>query len=335
MRRFAATVTAALACGVGIGVGQGLMGVRDIPSAWAQASAAQRGSDELTVIGVVRQARPAVVSVKHGSVSGSGVIIRPDGVILTNAHVVGDKKQVEVRLASGKKLMASVQGVDPTVDVAVVKVNEKELPVAPLADSDDLQVGQKAIAIGNPMGLDGTVTTGVISATDRQRGPDDFVGFIQTDAAINPGNSGGPLLDSQGRVVGINTWIMSRATGLGFAVPINVARDVVKQVLETGHVRRAVLGLVPVSVTREVAQKMSLPVSEGAAVAELSADSPAAKAGVKADDIITQVDNEVIHTAGDLRRVLRARKPGDTVTLKLRRGGESPTVRVSLGEATS
>ena len=256
-------------------------------------------------------------------------------MILTNAHVVGNASEVQIRLANGKELPARVLGKDPSVDIAVVKVTGAELPEAVLADSDQLEVGQRAIAIGNPLGFEGTVTTGVVSATNRQRSLDDFVGFIQTDAAINPGNSGGPLLDSQGRVMGINTWIVGRASGLGFAVPINVAKDVAKQVLETGQVRRAVLGVMPGSVTPEIAEKMKLPVKQGAAVVEVSAGTPAEQAGLKAEDIITRIDRETVTCAGDLRRILRGKKAGETVTLTVVRGTQTLTVPVRLIEAAS
>ena len=334
MRKLAAITAASLAAGIGIGIGQGLVGGQDLPVAFAQGPGSVRSGEEATVIRVVRQVRPAVVSVKRGAGGGSGVIIRHDGLILTNAHVVGSAKQVDVRLASGKNLQGTVLGVDPAVDVAVVKVEAKGLPEARFADSDQLDVGQAAIAIGNPLGLEGTVTTGVVSATNRQRSPDDFVGFIQTDAAINPGNSGGPLLDSEGRVIGINTWIIGRANGLGFAVPINVARDVAKQVFETGTVRRAILGIVPTSVTPDLATRLKLPVKQGASLVEVSPGSPAEKAGLRAEDIITHVEGQEITGAGDLRRILRDRKPGDRVKLTVRRGGETLNMTVQLVEAT-
>jgi S1-C subfamily serine protease len=305
-----------------------------MPAAWAQATIPS-SNEEQTVIRVARDVRPAVVQIKREGGSGSGIIIRRDGVLLTNAHVVGDAKQVTVNLASGKRLPGQVLGVDPTVDVAIVRVQAANLPEAPLADSDKLDVGQTAIAIGNPMGLEGTVTTGVISATNRQRSLDDFVGFIQTDAAINPGNSGGPLLDSNGRVVGINTWIISQATGLGFAVPINVARDVADQVMAKGHVVRAIMGVVPASVTPEIATRLSLPVKEGALVQEVSPNSPAAKAGFQNGDIIVAADGKALKGAGELRKLLRDHKPGDKVTLSVRRGDQTLTVPVTLAEASN
>ncbi len=332
MKQFTAIVTASLVGGIGIGVGQGLVNFRDVPVAWAQAVPIPSGNQEQTVIEVVKQVRPAVVSVKRQGGSGSGVIIRHDGLVITNAHVVGQSKEATVKLANGKEYPAQVLGVDPAVDVAVLKVSATGLPVAPFADSDRLDVGQTAIAIGNPLGLEGTVTTGVVSATNRQRSPDDFVEFIQTDAAINPGNSGGPLLDSRGRVMGINTWIIGRASGLGFAVPINVARDVAKQVMETGTVRRAVLGILPSSVTPETAARLNQPVKRGAAVSEVTKDSPAERAGLKTEDIITAVDGEAVTSAGDLRRLLRPHKPGDVVTLTVRRGSETLSLKVKLGE---
>lgn len=334
MKQAAVVVAASLAGGIGIGVGQGLMGGPQMPVAWAQASIPTAG-EEQTVIRVVRDVRPGVVRVKRQGGAGTGFVIRKDGVILTNAHVVGDAKKVEIGLASGKTLDGQVIGVDPTVDVAVVKVSGESLPEVPMADSDKLVVGQTAIAIGNPMGLDGTVTTGVVSATERQRSLDDFVGFIQTDAAINPGNSGGPLLDSYGRVIGMNTWIISRATGLGFAVPINVARDVAEQVMAKGKVSRAVLGVVPTSITEEVANRLQLPVKQGVVVTDVSADSSAAKAGIKQGDIFTHLDGQVLKGAGELRKTLRERKAGDKVTLTVRRGSETVTVPVVLTEAVN
>jgi len=180
-------------------------------------------------------------------------------------------------------------------------VDARNLPVAPFADSDRLDVGQAAIAIGNPLGLEGTVTTGVVSATNRQRSPNDFFGFIQTDAAINPGNSGGPLLDSVGRVMGINTWIIGQgAQGLGFAVPINVARDVADQLITQGRVRRALLGVAPGSVTPEIAERFGLPISQGAVILQVTPGSPADRAGLRAEDIITRLDGQSVTSGGDL-----------------------------------
>jgi len=296
-------------------------------------------ASEATVIRVARQAIPAVVAVSVRGGSGSGVIVRRDGVIITNAHVVGDATQVDVGLADGRRVSGRVLGRDPTVDVAVVQVSAADLPVAPLADSDRLEVGQTAIAIGNPIGLERTVTTGVVSAVNRSPRGFELGGLIQTDAAINPGNSGGPLVDSQGRVMGINTVIVRGTTGLGFAIPINLARDIADQVLTTGRVRRAQLGIVPDDLIPELAQQYNLPVREGIIVRQVDPGSPADRAGLRLADIITRIDNQAVTTSGDLRRILRSRRPGDRVRLTVVRvpqGGRASTLTLTaqLVEAT-
>jgi serine protease Do len=299
-----------------------------------------RDPGEVVVIRVARQATPAVVAVAVRGGSGSGVIIRKDGVILTNAHVVRDFGDVEVGLADGRRVSGRVLGRDPAVDVAVVRVEATDLPAAPLADSDRLEVGQMAIAIGNPIGLERTVTTGVVSAVNRSPRGFELGGLIQTDAAINPGNSGGPLLDSQGRVMGINTVIIQGTTGLGFAIPINLARDIAEQLLTTGRIRRAVLGIVPDDLIPELAQQYDLPVREGIIVRQVEPGSPAARAGLQLADIITQIDGQRVTTSGDLRRILRARRPGDTVRLTVVRApdrGKATTLTLTaqLGEASA
>jgi serine protease Do len=247
------------------------------------------------------------------------VIISRDGVILTNAHVVQDATQADIGLADGRRVSGRVIGRDPSVDVAVVRIDGGQLPAAPLADSDRLEVGQTTIAIGNPIGLERTVTTGVVSAVNRSPRGFELGGLIQTDAAINPGNSGGPLLDSQGRVIGINTVIVRGTTGLGFAIPINLARDIANQVLTTGRVRRALLGIIPDDLSPELAQQYGLPAREGVIVRHVEPESAAAQAGLQPADIITQVDAQPIPTSGDLRRILRSRRPGDSVRLTVLR----------------
>jgi serine protease Do len=299
-----------------------------------------RDPGEAVVIRVARQATPAVVAVAVRGGSGSGVIIRADGVILTNAHVVRDFGDVDVGLADGRRVSGRVLGRDPAVDVAVVRVQATELPAAPLADSDRLEVGQMAIAIGNPIGLERTVTTGVVSAVNRSPRGFELGGLIQTDAAINPGNSGGPLLDSQGRVMGINTVIIQGTTGLGFAIPINLARDIAEQVLTTGRVRRAVLGIVPDDLIPELAQLYDLPVREGIIVRQVEPGSPGARAGLQVADIITHIDGQRVTTSGDLRRILRGRRPGDSVRLTVVRAPDrgratTLTLTAQLGEASS
>jgi serine protease Do len=301
---------------------------------FAVPSFAQR-SDEEMIVRVAEQVSPAVVGVSRGGGSGSGVIIRNDGVIVTNAHVVGDAANVEISLADGRTLAGRVLGRDRSVDVAVVRVNARGLPVAALGDSDRLRVGQIAIAIGNPLGLERTVTTGIVSAVNRDpRSVPIAGGLIQTDAAINPGNSGGPLLDSSGRVIGINTAILAGATGLGFAIPINLVNEVATQVLTTGRVRRTYLGVQFGDVTPQLARQFGLPVAEGIVLLYVDPGSPAARAGLARGDIITSFAGQKIGSGGDLRRLLRARKPGETVTAQIVRGNARRSVSVRLGEVT-
>jgi serine protease Do len=296
---------------------------------------AQRSTEEETVIRVARTATPTVVSVSRRGGSGSGVIVRSDGIIITNAHVVGNARSVEVRTADGRTFTGTVLGLDETVDTAIVRVPATNLPAAPLADSDRLEVGQIAVAIGNPLGLERTVTRGVVSATNRDpRGVGIATGLIQTDAAINPGNSGGPLLDSSGRVIGINTAMYSGTTGLGFAVPINVANDVMQQILTSGRVRRAVLGVDTRDITPEVGRYFDLPVEEGVVVVQVVRGMAAERAGIRVEDFIVGIDGERVEDGGELRRLLRAKRPGDTVRVEIMRGSRRQTISVRLGEAS-
>lgn len=292
------------------------------------------GPPETIVVEVARRISPSVVSVRREDALGSGVIIQRDGVILTNAHVVGDAPVVRVGLADGRELDGRVLGRDPTVDVAVVKVEARNLPAAPLADSDRLVPGQMAIAIGNPLGLERTVTQGVVSAVNRSPRGLGLDGLIQTDAAISPGNSGGPLLNSSGEVMGINTVVIAApgASGLGFAVPINLASDIAHQVLTTGQITRAFLGIEYRDIDEILAQEFGLPVREGIIVAAAGRGTPADRAGIREGDIITRIDGTPVTAGGDLRKVLRRHRPGDTVRLTLLRPGGERTVTVTLAE---
>ncbi|HSH45926.1 MAG TPA: trypsin-like peptidase domain-containing protein [Longimicrobiales bacterium] len=295
-------------------------------------------STETVVVDVVRRLSPSVVGIRSGAGEGSGVIIDSEGIILTNAHVVGRSQSVQVALASGEEVTGTVVGLAQTVDIAVVDIPGRGLPAAPLGDSDELEVGQAAIAIGNPVGFERTVTTGVLSAINRSLGFG-YEELLQTDAAINPGNSGGPLLDSTGRVIGINTAAIRELpqtgpiVGLGFAIPINLARDIADQLVNYGVVRRALLGIRHREIDPAIADQFSLPVSSGIIVLAVGADTPAAAAGVRPGDIIVRIDDAEISDGGDLRRVLRERSAGDMVEIEIVRPEGRTTVRARLEEA--
>ena len=331
-----AGVIAAGCVGVMIGVAATTAGREVVSRAWAQpatvVAAAQPGTVEDAVISIAKQISPAVVSVSRGSGSGSGVFVRRDGVIITNAHVVGNARSVLVGLADGRRLTGVVAGADPLLDIAIVRVPITDAPVAPVGDSDRLEVGQLAIAIGNPLGLERTVTTGVVSAINRSPRGLQLGGLIQTDAAISVGNSGGPLIDSRGRVIGINTAILQGpgASGLGFAIPINLANQVATQVLTTGRVQRAFLGISYGDIERELAAQFGLPVSQGIIVLEVVPNSPAARAGLRAQDIIVRAGGTAIARGGDLQRVLRTLAPGDPIQLTVLRPTGETTLTARL-----
>jgi S1-C subfamily serine protease len=328
--------------GLGIGAGQTMLGAEPglgttLP-VWAADGLL---TPEETVIDVTRRVSPAVVSITSGAGQGSGVIIREDGVELTNAHVVGNMRRVEVGLSNGDVYEGEVLGRAPDIDLAVVRVDAHNLPAALLGDSDRLQVGQSAIAIGNPAGFERTVTTGVVSALNRTLGGGRGARLdelIQTDAAINPGNSGGPLLDSRGRVIGINTAVL-RATpvgqpivGIGFAIPINLGRDVAEQLLTTGVVTRAYLGIRQQELDPELVAQFRLPVSQGVLVVAVDPGTPAARAGLRRGDIITSMAGTAITGEADLRRALRNSRPNTTVKLAGVRGAGRFDIALTLGE---
>ena len=234
---------------------------------------------------------------------GSGFIINKDGYIITNDHVVRDAESIQVKLSNETIYDAKIVGSDPKSDIAVIKINAKEpLPVAVLGDSDKLQVGQWAIAIGNPFGLDRTVTVGVVSATGRSNmGIETYENFIQTDASINPGNSGGPLLNVNGEVIGINTAIVAAGQGIGFAIPVNMAKQIVEQLIKKGSVTRAWLGVAIQPVTEDIAASFGLKKARGALISDVMAGSPAEKAGLKQGDILVTFDGKEIKDARQLQ----------------------------------
>ncbi len=272
--------------------------------------------------------------------TGSGFIINADGQVLTNAHVVNNADTVTVTLKDGRRFKGRVMGVDPVTDVAVVKIEANNLPSVTIGDSDRLKPGEWAIAIGNPLGLDNTVTSGIISATGRTSSqvgvPDKRVDFIQTDAAINPGNSGGPLLNATGEVVGMNTAIIQGAQGLGFAIPINTARNIASQLATTGKVEHPYLGIQMVTLTPEIKKeidsnpKNSLSVSEdrGILVVKVMPNSPAAKAGLQSGDVIQKINSQSVTDAGNVQRLVEKSAVGSNLQLDLSRRGQNLNLTV-------
>ncbi len=270
---------------------------------------------------------------------GTGFIIDPSGIIVTNNHVAGKADQITVTLQDGRKFPAKLLGADEKTDLAVLKVNaDKPLPYVEFGDSTKARVGQPVMAVGNPFGLGGTVTSGIISARGRdiQSGP--FDDYIQTDAAINRGNSGGPLFNMDGQVIGINTAIFSPtggSIGLGFAIPSSLAEPVATQLKEHGRVERGLLGVHIQPVTDEIAKSLSLGSDSGALVAQVDPNSAALKAGIKSGDVIKTVDGKAIDTVKDLTRTIASAQPGTTVKIGLIRDGKDMTVQAKLGDSTA
>jgi len=267
---------------------------------------------------------------------GSGFIVSADGYILTNAHVVDDASEVVVRLTDKREFKAKVIGVDRRTDVALVKIDARDLPMVRIGDASKARVGEWVAAIGSPFGLENTVTAGIISAKSRSLPDETYVPFIQTDVAINPGNSGGPLFNMAGEVIGINSQIYSRTggyMGLSFAVPIDVAMKVKTDLQKYGKVTRGRLGVTIQGVTQELADSFGLKKAQGALVSAVEPKSPADKAGIKTGDIILAVDGRAIENSVDLPRAIGESRPGTAVTLKIWRQGETQELRASLGEA--
>ncbi|MEX2146727.1 MAG: DegQ family serine endoprotease [Candidatus Rokuibacteriota bacterium] len=266
--------------------------------------------------------------------SGSGVIVDPKGYILTNNHVVENAREITVRLSDSRKFTATLVGRDPKTDLAVLKIDSpKPLPVAEMGDSDRLKVGQWAIAIGNPFGLDRTVTVGIVSATARTRvGVTTYENFIQTDASINPGNSGGPLLNLDGRVIGVNTAIVAAGQGIGFSIPINEARLVMNQLIKSGRVVRGWLGVAIQDVTDELSSSFGVRERQGVLVADVIKGGPAEKGGVRPGDVVVELDGTKIREVPDLQRRVANVAPGETVKLTVVRDKQAVSVTVAIGE---
>jgi serine protease DegS len=270
---------------------------------------------------------------------GSGVLMSRQGYILTNHHVVQDATAIQVRLTDGRRAGAAVVGTDPETDLAVLRIGLRPLPSVTTGQSSELAVGDVVLAIGNPFGVGQTVTQGIVSATGRsQLGLTTFEDFIQTDAAINPGNSGGALVNARGELIGINTAIYSRSggsMGIGFAIPVDLARGVMGDIIEDGEVTRGWLGLQVQSVTNELADAFGLSDAQGVLVANVYADGPASEAGLRAGDIIVRVDDSTVEGARQLRQRVTALEPGDRVTLTLRRDGERLERELSVARRPS
>jgi putative serine protease PepD len=348
---------------IGGGAGAGVVALTDgdtvatTSSAAAQSVVIKDAQNATSATAAAAKAAPSVVTIyvsaSGGSGSGSGVVMSADGYVLTNNHVVTldsstNDATVQVRTSDGTLYDATVVGTDPTSDLAVVKLsNASGLTPAAFADSDDVQVGDLAVAIGAPLGLSNTVTDGIISATNRAvaTGSDQeqtVIDALQTDAAINPGNSGGPLVNASGEVVGINTAIASVAgsglpgqqssqsgnIGVGFAIPSNTAKRIAQQIIDTGSATHALLG-----VSAQTASEPGSAVGTGAELVSVQGGSPAADAGLKAGDVITAVGDRPVTTSTELTAAVRSAKPGDKVTLTVRRGSGTEKVDVTLDAA--
>jgi len=350
---------------IGGGAGAGVVALTDdntvatASGASAQSVVIKDAQNATSTTAAAAKAAPSVVTIYvssgSGSGSGSGVVLSADGYVLTNNHVVTldsstDQATVQVRTSDGTLYDAKVVGTDPTSDLAVVKLSDASgLTPATFADSDDVQVGDLAVAIGAPLGLSNTVTDGIVSATNRAvqtgstQNDSTVIDAIQTDAAINPGNSGGALIDAEGKVIGINSAIATVASsdlpgqdsqsgniGVGFAIPGNSAKRIAQEIIDTGSATHALLG-----VSAQTAAEDGSAVGTGAELATVQDGSPAADAGLKVGDVITAVGDRPVTTSTELTAAVRSAKPGDTVTLTIRRGGDSSKVDVTLDAASN
>ena len=272
---------------------------------------------------------------------GSGFIVSSDGLLLTNAHVVDGSDTVKVTLKDGRTFEGEVMGTDSFTDVAVIKIEAEDLPAVTFADSDELQPGEWAIAIGNPLGLDNTVTTGIVSGTGRSSAQvgvaDKRVSFIQTDAAINPGNSGGPLLNAKGEVIGINTAIIPNAQGLGFAIPVNTARDIAEELIAKGKVDHPFLGIQMAQIDSQLKEQLKsernfdVTANKGVLIVDVVPNSPAAKAGLQSGDVIREINGETIAKADEVQQAVAKTKVGEKLSLEVMRDRKNVDIDVEVG----
>ncbi|MCW2242524.1 S1C family serine protease [Azospirillum canadense] len=269
--------------------------------------------------------------------AGSGVIVDArNGYVLTNNHVVANADIIEVTTKDKRQFRAKLLGRDPQTEIAVLKIDADNLSAVPLGDSDRLQVGDYVVAIGNPFGLGQTVTAGIVSALGRSGLSEGYEDFIQTDASINPGNSGGALVDLRGRLIGINTAILAPSggnIGIGFAVPINMARQVMEQILQYGEIRRGRIGIAVQDLTPEIAGAMGVTETEGAVVARVETGTPAERAGIRQGDVIVAIDGSPVHSAAQVRNRVGLKRVGDAVDLTLQRHGAQRSVTARIEAA--
>jgi Do/DeqQ family serine protease len=267
---------------------------------------------------------------------GSAVVVSPEGYVLTNHHVIDGAVDIELMLPDGRSTRARIVGSDPETDIALLKIDLPDLPVASFGRSQALQVGDPVLAIGNPFNVGQTVTAGIVSALDRNRfQASRFQNFIQTDAAINPGNSGGALVDANGALVGINTAIFSRGggnLGIGFAVPVEIARHVMEQLIVEGKVRRGWLGVQPSDISPEMAQALSLPTRQGVLLTGVLRGGPAAEAGMKPGDVIVRIGEREVGNTGELFAVIGTVKPGTQLPVQVLRAGQPSQLNVTFAE---
>ncbi|OQW83366.1 MAG: 2-alkenal reductase [Proteobacteria bacterium ST_bin16] len=272
---------------------------------------------------------------KRTSSLGSGVIVSANGYILTNHHVVEAADEVEIALLDGRKAKAKLIGSDPETDLAVLKTDLKDLPVITFGQSQQVKIGDVVLAVGNPFGVGQSVTMGIVSALSRSRvGINTFEDFIQTDAAINPGNSGGALTDTSGNLIGINTAIYSRSggsLGIGFAIPVHIAKQIMEQIVQTGGVTRGWLGVSMQDMTQELAESFGLEEPSGALIASVLKDGPADKAGIKAGDILVAIAGKALKNSSEMLNVVAALAPGETVTVTVIRNKQEKSIPIKVG----
>ncbi len=297
-----------------------------------------KSSDSLETeyLGIVDAIRDSVVSIGTEKAAGSGIIIKEDGLILTNYHVISEIKEndkIQVLLTDKRIFSAKILGTDDKADIAILKINTTKLPVANLGNSDDIKVGEKVIAIGNPFGFESTVTLGIISAMHRDRGPTEYKDFIQTDASINPGNSGGPLINARGEVIGLNTFIVGgeKFIGLGFAIPVNLVKKVIEQLLTKGVVVRGFIGMSVLDII-ELDSKGNGRIQEGVKIGSIASNSPASRAGLKIDDIIKEINSIKVTSSNQLRNYVAWLVPNAEIKIRIMRNNTELIIPLIIEE---